>query len=46
MIAIIHRKDDIEDKWVVAPEGKTFSSEEIMKAVSFTEKYFDSEIIM
>ena len=36
VIAIIHRKDDIEDKWVVAPEGKTFSSEEIMKAVSFT----------
>ena len=46
VIAIIHRKDDIEDKWVVAPEGKTFSSEEIMKAVSFTEKYLDSEIIM
>lgn len=46
VIAIIHRKDDIEDKWVVAPEGKIFSSEEIMKAVSFTEKYFDSEIIM
>ena len=44
IIAIIHRYDDIEEKWVVAPEGKTFTIEEIREKVSFTERYFKSEI--
>ncbi len=46
VIAIIHRYDDIEDKWVVAPEGLTFTKEEIGEAVSFQEKFFKSEIIL
>lgn len=44
IIAIIHRYDDIEEKWVVAPEGKTFSLEEIKAQVAFQEQYFNSEI--
>ena len=44
VIAIIHRKNDNEDKWVIAPNGKTFSKEEIAKAVHFQEQYFDIEI--
>ena len=46
VIAIIHRYDDIEEKWVVAPENKTFSKDEIIKQVHFQEQYFKSEIIM
>ena len=46
VIAIIHRKNDVEDKWVVAPEGQFFSAKEIMEKVNFTEQYFESEIIM
>lgn len=46
VIAIIHRKDDVEEKWVVASEGVYFTEEQIMKRVAFTEQYFDSEIIM
>lgn len=46
VIAIIHRKDDIEDKWVIAPENQKFSLEEIKEAVKFQEQYFQSEIIM
>ena len=46
VIAIIHRKNDVEDKWVAAPERMTFSPDEIRKLVDFQEKYFDSEIIM
>ncbi len=46
VIAIIHRKNDVEDKWVVAPEGRSFSAEEIKEKVHFTEQYFESEIIM
>lgn len=46
IIAIIHRFDDIEEKWVAAPEGRTFSLEEIKEQVAFQEQYFNSEIRM
>ena len=46
VIAIIHRLNDIEDKWVVAPEGSFFTKEEIAKSVAFQEKFFDIEIMM
>lgn len=46
VIAIVHRFNDNEDKWVVAPEGKSFSIEEIKKLLHFQEQYFDSEIIV
>ncbi len=42
LIAILHRRDDVEDKWVLAPEGARFTAEEIMVAVRFQEQYFDS----
>lgn len=45
VIAVIHRKDDIEDKWVVASEGIQFSKEEIIALTQFQEQYFDIEII-
>ena len=46
IIAIIHRHDDVEEKWVVAPENVSFTKEEIMQQVEFQEKYFKSEIRM
>lgn len=45
VIAIIHRIDDIEDKWVVAPENASYSREDIFKQVNFQEKYFNIEIV-
>ena len=44
VIAVIYREDDVEEKWVVAPENISFTKEEIIKQVSFQEKYFKSEI--
>ncbi len=44
IIAVIHRRNDVEEKWVVAPEGTAFSEEEIMEQVRFQEQYFESEI--
>ena len=44
VIAIILRTDDIEDKWVVAPIGRTFTAEEIADAVRFQEQYFQTEL--
>ncbi len=46
IIAVIHRLDDVEDKWAVCPESMTFSREEIWEKVRFQEQYFHSEIIM
>ena len=46
VIAVIHRTDDCEDKWVVSPEGMTFTKDEISRAVYFQEQYFKSEIIL
>lgn len=46
IIAIIHRYDDVEEKWVVAPENCNFNKEEILKQVHFQEQYFQSEIRM
>ena len=46
VIAIIHRIDDIEEKWVVVPVGESFSKDEIMKQVNFQERFFKIEIRM
>lgn len=44
VIAIIHRLNDVEDKWVVAPDGMSFTKEEILQAVRFQEQFFKIEI--
>ena len=44
VIAIIHRIDDIEDKWVVAPKGVAFTKEQIVAETSFQERFFKTEI--
>ena len=44
VIAVIHRFDDVEDKWVVAPEGIAFTKAEIAQLIHFQEQYFDIEI--
>lgn len=46
VVAIIHRFDDVEEKWVVAPDGASFTREEIAKLVAFQEQYFQTEIRM
>ena len=44
--AVIRRLDDIEDKWVVCPDGMTLTREEIAAAVDFQERFFKTEIII
>lgn len=44
VIAIIHRFDDVEEKWVVAPADAIFTKEQIMAQVAFQEQYFRIEI--
>lgn len=46
VIAVIHRYDDVEKKWVVAPDGLNFTQEEIRAQVDFQEQYFKYWILM
>ena len=46
IIAVVHRNDDVEEKWIVAPEDRIFTEEEIREQIHFQEQYFDSKIIM
>ena len=40
VIAVVHRYNDVEEKWVVAPEGKVFSVEEIKNKSHFRSNIF------
>ena len=46
VIAVIHRLDDVEDKWVVGPQNRPFTKAEILEQVAFQEQYFQTEIRM
>ena len=46
VIAVVHREDDAEEKWVVAPEHTAFTKEEIEEQIRFQEQYFQSEVRM
>lgn len=45
VVAIIHRLDDDEDEWVVAPQGVSLTDEEIYNKTEFQEKYFQTELV-
>ena len=46
VIAVVYREDDVEHKWVVAPEDIMFTEQEIIKLTHFQERYFKSKISM
>ena len=45
IIGIVYRADDVEDKLIMAPEGMSFTAEEMAAAVHFQEKYYDSTVV-
>ena len=42
VIAIVHRKNDVEDKLVAAPEGVLLSEAKIAEMVRFQEQFYES----
>lgn len=46
VVAVVCRRDDVEDKWVVAPEGAPLDEAEIRRQVFFQERYFDAFVVM
>ncbi len=45
VIAVVHRKNDTEDKLIVAPSGVVAYEPMIEEAVHFAEQYFDTSLI-
>ena len=44
IVGIVYRADDVEDKLIMAPEGVSFTAEEMARAVYFQEKYYKTTI--
>ena len=44
-IAIAHRKNDDDDNIIVVPSGMTMTNDQIMSAIEFQEKWFDTVIV-
>ena len=44
VVGAIRRKNDVEDKLIVAPEGMVFHQGQIAEAVRFQEQYFDHAV--
>lgn len=45
VIAVWHRLDDVEDKWVVSLDCSDYPDEEILRAIRFQEQYFEGELL-
>ena len=45
VIAVYHRFDDAEDKWIISLDGRNYTDEEILNAISFQEQYYNGELI-
>ena len=46
VIAIIHRKNDNEDKLVVCKDFNIYNEDQIRSLTEFQERFFESEIVM
>ena len=44
VVGVVLRADDVEDKLVVAADGRRYSADEIAALVAFQERYFDSHV--
>lgn len=44
VIAVYHRLNDVEDKWIVALDDRPYTDQEILETISFQEQYFMGEL--
>ncbi|MBP3883982.1 MAG: inorganic pyrophosphatase [Olsenella sp.] len=45
VIAVYHRHDDNEDKWIVSIDGSDYQDAEILEAIHFQEQFFHGELV-
>ena len=46
VVAVYHRLNDNEDKWIVVPDGYEITEKEILDQISFQERFFEGELDM
>ncbi|MBQ8161536.1 MAG: GNAT family N-acetyltransferase [Clostridia bacterium] len=46
VVAVLHRLNDCEDKWIVSVDGKVPGRDEILQRIAFQEQYFMGELYM
>ncbi|HNW87467.1 MAG TPA: NAD(P)H-hydrate dehydratase [Candidatus Limiplasma sp.] len=46
VVAVIHRLNDVEDKWVVAAPDTPVTEADVRERTAFVEKFFTSEILL
>ena len=45
VIAVYHRINDVEDKWIVSLDGSDYSDDEILQLINFQEQYYEGELL-
>lgn len=45
VIAVYHRFNDVEDKWIVSLDGSDYSDDEILQLIHFQEQYYEGELL-
>ena len=45
VIAVYHRTNDVEDKWIVSLDGTDYPDKHILEAIDFQERYFEGELL-
>ena len=46
VVGVIHRLNDIEDKWIVSLDGEPVDRETILKRTEFQEQYYMGELYL
>ena len=44
VIAVLHRLNDCEDKWIVSLNERPYTEDELLEIISFQEQYFMGEL--
>ena len=45
VIAVYHRFNDVEDKWIVSLDGSNYTDDEILQSIHFQEQYYEGELV-
>ena len=45
VIAVYKRVNDVEDKWIASIDGRDYTDEEILSAISFQERFFVGKLV-
>lgn len=45
VIAVYHRFNDTEDKWIVSLDGRNYTDKEILQKIHFQEQYFEGILL-